>query len=734
MPMATILPTDKVRIELLGSFQVFRPGEDRPCVLSSKLCRALLVFLCVHSGQEVARARLIDLLWDSRTEASGRQYLRQLLSELRDAVGDALETIGKDSVRLRAESVEIDLVRFLRLCRSRELADLEEAVSLYRGELTSNVQIEANTFEEWLASERRRLQAIAIDVFDTCARAVASDNRPSQALVLAERLLEMDALREPTHRLIISLEATVNGRSSALSRAAELAAILKAQVGVAPEQTTQELVASISAGSVVAASSGPQNFENGYSAETSVPPVTTAARRPWLPFLAAAAILVAIPAAWIAFINGGLVPNRAPIANTPAERSSETQAVYSIAVLPFTPRRDDSALLRFLETLEQDLIESFSRVTRFEVTSYLTSRTYRAMQQDAREIGKDLGVSFLLAGNADVEADKFVVRAQLIDTQSGKLAWSGRFEYDPGGSEGVFEDIVLGIARELQIEVLIFEGLRRERLERQNPTYGDLLQRGVAESLRAFDNPDHANTALELFEKALAINPDSVSAKVGIARVLTRRIAELRSTSREQDMERLEKLLTEAVRASPDSSSGRYFLGILRKLQGRIEDSIAEFEETLRLNPSHANAHAQIGHSLIFLGRAQETERHIQKAIRLSPRDPTISFWFLAAGQAAIYLGKYGNAIQWFEKSVASSPKSVRAYVYLAIAHLLDGNKEKAAQSATIAKRLAPKLSAKWLQSRASRAGHPDYVRQHEKVVEAFRAALALVPSNQQAN
>ncbi len=717
-------------VKLLGRFRVTRSGTSEEIRINSRRGRALLAYLAMHLDQPVQRAQIATLLWEDRTESASRHNLRQVLTELRDIIGGDLDDgITKDAVELRSAQFDVDAAAFAEHCRRATPGDLEAAVALYAGELSLDIDVKTAAFEEWVATERRRLHALALNAFDACVQKLTAAGRLHNALSVCENLLALDPIREATHRLLITLEAAVNGRSSALSRAAALAAILKKEVGVAPERATLELVDKIAAGP---AGSGPAEPRENTNQIPLVPGPVAARRNAWPRIALAVAAIAALGAAWFALNNSDPAPGNVATTNTPALSASEEEAVYSIAVLPFSPRSADTRLAQFLGSLEQDLIDSFSRVTRFRVTSYLTSRTYRDSQQDAREIGKDLNVAFLLTGNADIEEHKIVVRAQLVDAQSAKLVWSGRFVYDADG-DAVFDDIVAGISRELQIEVLISEGLRRERLERQqNPTYGDLIQRGVAESLRAFDNYENENVALELFEKALAINPDSISAKVGIARVLTRRIAELRSTQRIEDLNRADRMLTDALRADPDSSSARYFMGILRKMQGRIEDSIAEFEEALRINPSHANAHAQIGHSLIFLGRAQETEPYIHKAIRLSPRDPTISSWYFMAGQADIYLARYKKAIEWFEKSIAIYPKSGRAHIYLAAAYLLDGEKENAARAALRAKQLLPKLSARWLNFQISGKGHPDYVAQRERVVEATREALALfVPSQQ---
>jgi DNA-binding SARP family transcriptional activator/TolB-like protein len=720
-------------LELLGRFRVcrFENGAMVPVEVGSRRGKALLAYLALHPDRTLPRARIAGLLWEDRTENAARHNLRQVLTELRDDIGGGLdESFSKESVRVRAGLIDTDAIRFAALCERGTPEDLAAAAELYRGELTHDIDVKAEAFDEWLSVERRRLHALAIDAFDAHIRNLEAAGRKEAALSVCERLLSFDPIREATHRLLIGLEASVNGRSSALHRAAQLADVLKQSVGVTPEPATLELVAAIAAKDApvqtAVQTSEPDTSPDHFVPASRLRAIAPSRPRRWALAVAVLLAVAALPAIWFGIFGG---TNGTPQADLDGEDTA-----YSIAVLPLSARSEEAKLLRFVRVLEQDLIDSLSHATRFRVTSHLTSRSYRDSQLDAREIGRELQTAFLLSGSAELDAGSITVRAQLIDSKTGAQVWAGQFVHDPAAEKAVFEEIVHGISRRLQVAVLISEGLRRERMERDDPTYGDLIQRGVSESLRSFDNPENEVIALRLFERALEKNPESNAARVGIARVLTRRVAEFRSANRLDDLARVEKMLTEALNSNPNSSSARYFMGILRKQQGRIEDSIAEFEQTLKLNPSHANAHAQLGHSLIFLGRAGEAERHIRKAIRIGPRDPTISAWYFMAGQADIFLGRYDAAIDWFEKSIKLNPASARVQIHLAAAYLLNGNEEKAIEAARAAKRAVPKLSAEWLERQASGKGHPVYLAQRDVVIEATRRALALIMQKATAN
>lgn len=747
----TDMPTAKFYLRLFGRFQLTRSQDSEPATtisITSRRGRALIAYLAMHLDEAVPRSRLAELLWEDRTESLARHSLRQVLSELRDEVGEELDGgIEKETVKLTSQYFDVDAINFIRHGRKRTTEDLEAATSLYTGDLTADIEIKTENFDEWISVERRRLHASALEIFDAYVRALTSGGNHKRALSICERLLVLDPTREATHRLLISLEASINGRGSALNRFEQLAADLKRQLGVTPEQATLDLIASLGRSAATdtknsgAGVSAPPPETNDAMAGQDAGRIMPSARRWGFAGLSAGTVAVlAVFALRAGFPEQSkfFTPYWVTASNSTAGQNGENRGkfvkpndlAYSIAVIPFVPRSESEQLRRFVSTLEEDVIDNLSHGPRFIVISRLTSMSYRDSKKDAREIGKEIGVDFLLTGNATLDDDnRIVVRAQLTDTQTGIQVWTQRFVHNAGSRYEVFDEIVIGIARQLHVQIMLSEGLRQARLDKLNPSYGDLIQRGFAESLLSFSNHENAEKALSLFEQALAINPNSPSAQVGIATVLTRRIAELRSLNRSGDLQRAEALLLKAIEGRPNASSAHYFLGIVRKLQGRNDDSIAEFKQALKLNPNLANAHAQLGHSLIFLGHAEETEAYVHKAIRLSPRDPTISSWYLFAGQAALFLERHGEAIRWLEQSVESYSGSGRAYIFLAAAYVLDGQDEKAAQAARKATSLLPDFVPKRLRTYGGTDAHPKFLEQRERVIQAIEKALALARS-----
>jgi DNA-binding SARP family transcriptional activator/TolB-like protein/cytochrome c-type biogenesis protein CcmH/NrfG len=716
-------PETKIRITLLGNFSVVRTNQSSSFAITikSKKGKALLAFLALHLGRPVSRARVASLLWPDHGESMGRQNLRQLLAELRADIGSEFSTgITKDALQLNPANFSIDAIEFAALGGSAN--SLAEAVSLYHGDLTADFDVKSTDLEDWFLLERRKLHNLAADTFDAHITALLESGKQKQALAVCERLVAIDPLREATHRQLLLLDAAINGRASAIARAALLKEALSGELGIAPEPATLEVIKSLSQN---------HNLPSPYAAGTQQH--KSPANRP-TGFARFAYVRFALAALAALGLGGTLFYSGVMLRGWNARESERlplrtlvknTDSSYSIAIMPFTVRVESDELKRFASSLEEDVIDSLSRVPRFLVISRQTSRSYRDTNKDAREIGRELNVEFLLGANVQSDADKLVVRAQLIETKSGVLVWSDRFEYYNNSDQFTFEEIVLGVSRELQVQVIFTEATRRAKLERDTPTYGDLVQRATAAAIQSFSQPESLDTALQLYEQALTINAKHGAARIGLASVLLRRIAEYRSADRAKDLGRAVALLESAIKDLPDSSAAHFFLGIARKMQSRFSESVGLFEKAIRLNPSNAHAYAQLGHTFIFLGRTEEVLPHIQKAIRLSPRDPTISSWYLFAGYAELHLRHYDESIGWFRRSVDAYSRSGRAQLLLATAYLLKGDSESAAQVARLAVELLPEFRVESLGNLTGDA-HPKYIAEQQHIRQAMRDVMKL--------
>jgi adenylate cyclase len=145
---------------------------------------------------------------------------------------------------------------------------------------------------------------------------------------------------------------------------------------------------------------------------------------------------------------------------------------------------------------------------------------------------------------------------------------------------------------------------------------------------RPLYRPDSLPTRLEalrIFERALEIDPRSIEARIGTARVLIGMVADSFSSSVQQDKARAEQLLLEALDRDAHRCMAHAAMGLLRRLQNRHSESRVELEIAIALDPNNSFAVRQMGQTLMFLGHPDAAVPYLEKAIRLSPRDPNLS-------------------------------------------------------------------------------------------------------------
>jgi tetratricopeptide (TPR) repeat protein len=150
----------------------------------------------------------------------------------------------------------------------------------------------------------------------------------------------------------------------------------------------------------------------------------------------------------------------------------------------------------------------------------------------------------------------------------------------------------------------------------------------------------------------VSLDPGNIDALVWIASVDVVIGAGLLSADRVERLATAEAVVTKVLSLTPDHAVAHLQLGAIQNFTNRAAQGIAECERALALDRNNANAHGQIGFAKIALGRNEETAKHIQDALRLSPRDPFAYFWTTFAGAAKLHLGRYEEAIEWLRRSI----------------------------------------------------------------------------------
>ena len=345
-------------------------------------------------------------------------------------------------------------------------------------------------------------------------------------------------------------------------------------------------------------------------------------RRFWLAPLAALAALMVVVAggAWW-FLNANRPASVATMAPAEAAR-------LSIVVTPFANLSGDPGQDYLVDALTDELITSLARMRDTFVIARNTAMTFKGKPIDAKAIGKDLGVRYVLEGSVQPSGDRMRVNAQLIDAGSGAHLWAEQFDTPRADLLQTQDAIVAHLANTLDFQLQQAYGAGVKRTPAANRDAEDLALRCTASTGKAGWIGKEADAAYALCEQALAIDPNNVRALQVLGVKFFMPAALGLSGDPKGDLERADELESKALALDPDWTWPHDVKGAILRIQGRTEEAVAEHQRALALDPSNGYAAAELGYDYEFLGQFDKSIEYFDKAIRASPYDRALIFWY----------------------------------------------------------------------------------------------------------
>jgi TolB-like protein/class 3 adenylate cyclase/Flp pilus assembly protein TadD len=377
-----------------------------------------------------------------------------------------------------------------------------------------------------------------------------------------------------------------------------------------------------------------------------------------------------------------------PASSVPPTTSISQRALaprLSIVVLPFANLSDDREQQYFADGITDDLTTDLSRLADMFVISRNTAFTYRDKPVDTKQIGGELGVRYLLEGSVRRSGDQVRVNVQLIDAESDAHLWAERFDCVTGDLFALQNEITSRIAVALDLELVGAEAARPT----EHPDALDYILRGRALGYGNAPRPENYAEAIALFERALALDPQSVQAQSWLANALAARVLDQMSDTPVADLARAEGLVGQALAASPGSPPAHFAKGHLLRAQNRFEEAIPEYETVLAFNRNWVLALAALGSCKLYAGSIEEALAAQEQAIRLSPRDPYISNWYWRVGMVHLLQSRTEEAIVWLKKARTANPRYAGPHACLASAYALKGEANRAVDELAEARRLS---------------------------------------------
>lgn len=393
----------------------------------------------------------------------------------------------------------------------------------------------------------------------------------------------------------------------------------------------------------------------------------------------------------------------------------------SIVVLPFANIGGDPDQDYFVDGITESLTTDLSRIPGAFVIARNTAFTFKNKPADARVVGRELGVRYVMEGSVQGSGDRIRVNAQLIDAATGAHLWAERFDKPRTDIFDMQDEITTRLARTIGVELVAAESRRAERERPGSMDAVDLAMRGWAILNRPLSLRDH-RAACDLFEDALRRDDKNVEALIGLATHHADEVRTFASTNRDEQLRVAETAITKALALAPGNAAAHLVYGNVLHVSGATERSLREFELAVTLDRNLAWAYAHAGFAKVLLGRAEEAEADLMNAIRLSPRDPGLDRWYALLGIADLFLGRLKTALERLRKSVEMNPNVAIMQFFLAAASALSGRIDEASAARDAGLRLDPNFTvARFRDERRSQ--NSVFLTQRERIYEGLRLA-----------
>ena len=374
----------------------------------------------------------------------------------------------------------------------------------------------------------------------------------------------------------------------------------------------------------------------------------------------------------------------------------------SMVVLPFANLSGDPNQDYFADGITENLTTDLSRIRKSFVIAPRTALTYRGKSVDAKEVGKELGVRYVVEGSVQRDQNRVRVNAQLIDAASGAHLWAERFEEDIADLFKLQDQVVARLGNTLGFELVRAEASKSARST--NPDAIDLTMRGWAVLWQGIQQRSMTEkqaiyyAARPLFEQALAIDPNYADALAGDA--MTYMVDYLYGWS-PAGTDYDGKVIGQADRAialAPDDVRGYYPKSVYLRMSNRAKEAVQVAGDGLAVNPNSNQLYGARSAAEVALGRFEQAKSDAQESIRLSPRDPQVGLRYVTLGDAEVGLGHLDAAIEDYEKAIDVGYHN--RVVNMAGAYALQGKMDEAKSVLAEALRANPKLTVKMLTDR----------------------------------
>ena len=611
-----------MRIRILGGLDAISPGGE-PLRLPTRKTALVLAALVLAGEKGVRRQAVSDAFWADRGEVQARSSLRQALAALRRAFAQGDDTTVRiegdlETLHLSAVADDVDAWRFERLIESAKADDLARAAALYQGDVLAGIPL-PEPLDQWFGPHQRSYRQRALLLVERLSLLPRANLTSAEAecQALAERLLAADAAAEEAHRALIRIYQH-QGRLNAALRQYELCRdTLRRELDAEPEAQTEALIA------------GVRDAGNGDAAASTA--------------------------------------HAAPPAAPARDREQP-----SIIVMPFDnlSGADDEY---FVDGVVEEITSALSRVREFFVIARQSAFTYKGRFVDVREVGRELGVAYVVEGTVRRGGDRLRISVQLVDAETRNQLWSDRYE---GATEDIFafQDVIAA-----QVAGAIYPAVRNAEIA--------VAKGRPPGSVRAYDlvlqaypkiwsqsSADNAQ-AIAILGNAIATCADYGRAHALLAWCHSQDQVYLWSADPEASRVSAGRAVDAAAPLIGDDPTALAAVGAaLSQSLHDLPRAASYVDSALTLDPHTAWAWSRSGWIAIYQDEPDQARERFERSLALSPLDPLAFNQRIGIAMTYGYKGEYARAAKLLQEVLNKHPHVTWAYRQLAFVSAMAGD------------------------------------------------------------
>jgi adenylate cyclase len=335
----------------------------------------------------------------------------------------------------------------------------------------------------------------------------------------------------------------------------------------------------------------------------------------------------------------------------------------SVAVLPFTNMSGDPEQEFFADGIAEDVITALSRYPSLFVIARNSCFTYKGRPVDVKQVGRELGVRYVLEGSLRKAGNRIRVTAQLVEAENANHVWAERYDRDLADIFALQDEITEAVTIAIAPAIADAEQHRALREPPQSLDAWSAYQRGLWH-LSKFTAGENA-IAQKLFQQAIDFDPTFTGGYWGLAAAHYHASYVFPPHGPIETRSAIEALARRAVALDGSDAEARSWLGVMLFISGDYKGALTEIERARALSPNLAVAYGALGFALIWSGRPKEGLAALQSYFRLDPRDRSVGAFLAQVAVGHYYCREYEAAVEAAEQAIRSNPDFPLNYFWL---------------------------------------------------------------------